>query len=89
MRTVRQWWNPFGPMFAWEIRQRRVQAMRHHTHWKWHLDELYVKINSEMHYRWRAADQKGEVLESFVSKTRDKAAAVTFIKKKLSTALEH
>jgi hypothetical protein len=45
--TVRMWWNRFGPMFAAEIRQRRVQAMRQHTHWKWHLDEVYVKINGE------------------------------------------
>jgi putative transposase len=81
--TVRQWWNRFGPMFASEIRQRRVQAMRQHTHWKWHLDEVYVKINGEMHYLWRAVDHEGEVLESFVSKTRDKAAALAFIKKAL------
>ncbi len=31
-----------------EIRWKRVQAMRQHTHWKWHLDEVYVKINGEM-----------------------------------------
>jgi putative transposase len=42
---------------------------------------VYVKINGEMHYLWRAVDQEGEVLESFVTKTRDKAAALTFIKK--------
>ena len=55
--------------------------MRQHTHWKWHLDEVYVKINGEMHYLWRAVDHEGEVLESFVTKTRDKAAALKFIKK--------
>jgi putative transposase len=36
-----------------------------------------------MHYLWRAVDHEGEVLESFVSKTRDKAAALAFIKKAL------
>uniref|UniRef100_UPI00140D8224 IS6 family transposase n=1 Tax=Altererythrobacter segetis TaxID=1104773 RepID=UPI00140D8224 len=51
--------------------------------WKWHLDEVYVKINGEMHYLWRAVDQEGEVLESYVTKTRDKAAALTFMKKAL------
>jgi putative transposase len=40
-----------------------------------------VKINSEMHYLWRAVDHEGEVLESFVTKTRDKAAALKFIRK--------
>jgi putative transposase len=55
--------------------------MRQHTHWRWHLDEVYVKINGEMHYLWRAVDHEGEVLESYVTKTRDKAAALRFIKK--------
>src|ERR1700712_3588157 len=81
--TVRFWWNRFGPMFAAEIRRKRVQAMRQHTHWRWHLDEVYVKINGETHYLWRAVDHEGEVLESFVTKTRDKAAALKFIKKAL------
>lgn len=70
-------------MFAGEIRKKRVQAMRRHTHWRWHLDEVYVKINGEMRHLWRAVDHAGEVLESFVTKTRDKAAALQFIKKAL------
>ena len=62
--TVRFWWNRFGPMFASEIRRKRVDRMRQHTHWRWHLDEVYVKINGELHYLWRAVDHEGEVLES-------------------------
>jgi putative transposase len=81
--TVRLWWNRFGPMFAGEIRRKRVQRMRAFTHWRWHLDEVYVKINGEMHYLWRAIDHEGEVLESYVTKARDKAAALKFIKKAL------
>jgi putative transposase len=38
--TVRHWWNRFGPMFAAEIRKRRVDYMRGHRHWKWRLDEM-------------------------------------------------
>ena len=81
--TVRFWWNRFGPMFAAEIRRKRVDRMRAYTHWRWHLDEVYVKINGEMHYLWRAVDHEGEVLETYVTKTRDKAAALAFIKKAL------
>ena len=81
--TVRFWWNRFGPMFAGDIRRQRVSRMKGVTHWRWHLDEMYVKINGEMHYLWRAVDHEGEILESFVTKTRDKAAALTFIKKAL------
>jgi len=81
--TVRLWWNRFGPMFAAEVRRKRVQRMRQFTHWRWHLDEMFVKINGEMRYLWRAVDHEGEVLESYVSKTRDKVAALKFIKKAL------
>src|SRR5208282_1024048 len=70
-----------GPMFAAEIRRKRVDHMRAYTPWRWHLDEVYVKINGELHYLWRAVDHEGEVLESFVTKERDKAAALKFIKK--------
>ncbi len=80
--TVRFWWNRFGPMFAAEIRKRRVGAMRS-SRWRWHLDEVFVKINGETHYLWRAVDHEGEVLESFVTKTRDKKAALKFLKKTL------
>lgn len=81
--TVRLWWNRFGPMFAAEIRRRRVSHMRGFRHWRWHLDEMYVKMNGEMVYLWRAVDQEGEVLESYVTKKRNKSAALVFMKKAL------
>lgn len=79
--TVRLWWNRFGPMFAGEIRRKRVQATRHSTHWRWHLDEVFVRINGEGHDLWRAVDHEGEILESFVTKTRAKASELKFIRK--------
>ena len=81
--TVRHWWNRFGPMFASDIRRQRVSRMRGFLHWRWHFDEMYVKLNGEMVYLWRAVDQEGEVLESYITKTRDKEAALTFMKKAL------
>ena len=79
--TVRFWWNRFGPMFAAEIRRKRVDRMRAFTPWRWHLDEVFVKINGQTHDLSRAVDHEGEVLEFYVAKTRDKAAALKFIKK--------
>ncbi|WP_209427387.1 IS6 family transposase [Pararhodobacter sp. SW119] len=79
--TVRFWWNRFGPMFAAEIRRRRVERMRSSPQWRWHLDEMFVKINGETHYLWSAVDHEGEVLESFVTKRRDRKAALKFLKK--------
>lgn len=78
--TVRFWWNRFGPMFASEIKKRRIHGFRS-SRWKWHLDEVFVKINGETHYLWRAVDHEGEVLESFVTKRRDRKAALKFLRK--------
>ena len=78
--TVRYWWNRFGPMFAAEIRKRRVDRQSS-SNWRWHLDEVFVKINGETHYLWRAVDHEGEVLEVFVTKQRDRKAALKFLKR--------
>ena len=79
--TVRYWWNRFGPLFAAEIRKDRISHLRSYSNWQWHLDEVFVKINGETHYLWRAVDHGGEVLESFVTKRRDRKAALAFLKK--------
>ena len=79
--TIRFWWNRFGPIFAAEIRKKRTGRMRALSGWRWHLDEVFVKINGERHYLWRAVDQEGEVLEVFVSKKRDRKAALKFLRK--------
>lgn len=50
--AVRFWWHRFGPMFAAEIRKRRISGMKS-SRWCWHLDEMFVKINGERHYLWR------------------------------------
>lgn len=70
-----------SPMFAAEIRRQRVSRLRAGPEWRWHLDEMFVKINGERHILWRAIDHEGEVLESFVTKTRDKKAALKFLRK--------
>ncbi|MEL7042538.1 MAG: IS6 family transposase [Pseudomonadota bacterium] len=75
------WINRFGPIFAGKIRTRRASYMRQHTQWQRHLDEVFAKINGVQHYLWRAVDHEGEVLESYVTKTRDKQAALRFLKK--------
>ena len=51
------------------------------SNWKWHLDGFFVKINGERHYLWRAVDHKGEVLEGYITKKREKKAVLKFMKK--------
>ena len=79
--TVRFWWNRFGPRFAAEISRRRSENLRAVPQWRWHLDEVFVKINGETFYLWRAVDHEGEVLEVFATKRRDRKAAKLFLKR--------
>jgi putative transposase len=67
-------------MFAAEIRKRRIDR-RSYSRWRWHLDEVFVRINGKMHYLWRAVDHEGEVLVVFVTKRRDRKAALAFLKR--------
>mgnify|MGYP001220618996 FL=1 len=78
--TVRFWWNRFGPLFARSIRKPRVLDGQY-SNWAWHLDEVFVRINGELHYLWRAVDHEGEVLEAYVTKTRNRKAALKFLRK--------
>ena len=79
--TVRYWWNRFGPLFAAEIRRKRVQQLRSFSKCKWRVDEVFVKVNAERHYLWRAVNHECDVPEAVVTKRRNKAAALKFLKK--------
>jgi transposase-like protein len=55
--------------------------MRGYLQWRWHLDEVFVKVNGRLYYLWRAVDHEGEVLEAVATAKRDKAAALKFLKR--------
>ncbi len=76
--TVRRWCEKFGKKYAAGLRRRRVS-----TGDKWHLDEVFLKINGMTHYLWRAVDQKGVVLDILVQPKRDRFAAIRFFRKLL------
>ena len=66
-------------MFAAEIKKRRVHH-RLFSNWRWHLDEVFVRINGELNYLWQAVDHEGEVLESLVTKRPNRGATLTFLR---------
>jgi putative transposase len=75
-------------MFAAEIRKRCVAHMGGYPQWRWHLDEVFVKVNGKLRYLWRAVDHGGEVLEAVVTAKRDKAAAPKLLKRTGSTRMQ-
>ncbi|MCX4736929.1 IS6 family transposase [Streptomyces sp. NBC_01363] len=76
--TVCCWCAKFGQAYANGLRRRRPRPGD-----KWHLDEVFVKINGEQKYLWRAVDADGNVLDILVQSRRDKAAARRFFRKLL------
>ena len=75
--------EPFWPAVRCRHPAAACQSDEGFRQWKWHVDEVFVKINGERHYLWRAVDHEGEILESYVTRKRDKAAALAFLKKAL------
>ena len=76
--TIRRWCSKFGQQYANALRRRRPRPGD-----KWHLDEVFVTINGERRYLWRAVDQDGNVLDVLVQNRRDKAAARRFFRRLL------
>jgi putative transposase len=76
--AIRQWCRKFGQAYANALRRRRPRPGD-----KWHLDEVFLTINKERHYLWRAVDQDGNVLDILVQSRRNKKAAKKFFRKLL------
>jgi putative transposase len=76
--TIHQWCRKFGQTYANGLRRRRPRPGD-----KWHLDEVFIKINGKTHYLWRAVDQQGTVLDILVTSRRDTRAATRFFRKLL------
>ncbi len=76
--AIREWCLKFGQTYANELRRRRPRPGD-----KWHLDEMFIKMNGKDHYLWRAVDQDGNVLDILVQSRRNKQAAKRFFRKLL------
>jgi putative transposase len=81
--TVREWCRKFGALYAKQLRKRRPRIGS-----KWHLDEVFLKINGVQHYLWRAVDQNGVTIDILVQPKRDRWAALRFFRKLLRAAGE-
>ena len=76
--SIRRWILKFGPDFAARLRRKRPRPGD-----TWHLDEVFLRINGQLHYLWRAVDQHGVELDILVQERRNAAAAKRFFKRLL------
>ena len=77
--TIRQWCLKFGADFARKLRRRRPKPGD-----TWHMDEVFLRSNGELHYLWRAVDQHGVVLDILVQDRGNATAAKRFFKRRLT-----
>ena len=75
---IRFWCLKFGPEYARSIRRKRCRLGN-----TWHIDEVFVKIQGQQLYLWRAVDPDGDILDILVTKRRNKRAAKRFFRKVL------
>jgi len=76
--AIREWCRKFGQTYANEVRRRHPRPGN-----RWHLDEVFIRINGRTHHLWRVVDQEDEVLDILVQSRRDKRAAKRFFRKLL------
>ena len=79
--TIRRWCAKFGQAYANGLRRQRLRPGD-----KWHLDEVFIRINGTQHYLWRAVDQDGNVLDVLVQSRRNALAAKRFFRRLLKGA---
>ena len=76
--------EPFWPHLCGRDPSQAARHLQAWPQWRWHLDEVFVRINGKIHYLWRAVDHEGEVLEAYVAKSRNRKAALRFLRKAMS-----
>jgi len=76
--AIRLWCNKFGPKYS--ARLKRKHRGYGDTFF---IDEVFIKIDGKQHYLWRAVDQDGEIVDVYLQKRRDGAAAKRFFKRLL------
>ena len=76
--AIRKWCRKFGQEYANQWQRRGPKPGD-----KWHCDEVFLTINGQRHYLWRAVDQDGTILDILVQRRRDKKAAKKFFRKLL------
>ncbi len=74
--TIRQWCQKFGPDYARKLKKRQGRLGD-----TWHIDEVFVSIQGERHYLWRAVDQDGDVIDILVQRRRNQKAAERFFRR--------
>jgi putative transposase len=76
--SIRLWCNKFGPKYA-----KRLKRKHQGYGDTFYIDEVFIRINGKQHYLWRAVDQDGEVVDVYLQRKRDGAAAKRFFKRLL------
>ncbi|WP_423062857.1 IS6 family transposase [Candidiatus Paracoxiella cheracis] len=81
-QTVHNWVHRFGPALGMRLRARRYQKSND----RWHVDCTYLRIEGRWCYFYRAIDEKGDLIDVYLSDVRDQQAAENFFKQAAKTS---
>ncbi len=76
--TIRQWCQKFGPAYARKLKKRQGRLGD-----TWHIDEVFVTLQGQRQYLWRAVDQDGDCIDILVQHRRNRRAAERFFRRLL------
>src|ERR1019366_8485740 len=74
--TIRRLCQKFGPDYVRKLKRRQGRLGD-----TWYLDEVFIRINGQQQYLWRAVDQDGDVIDILVQPRRDQRAAERFLRR--------
>src|SRR6266498_3456502 len=79
--TIYRWVQRFLPIFGEVARKHRDPVGPN-----WRVDETYARIRGRWHYIYRAIDGHGQIVDAYVSPTRDMTAARTFFERAIASS---
>src|SRR4030088_1141393 len=79
--TIYRWVQRFLPMFGEVARKYRDRVGP-----DWRVDETYARIRGKWHYIYRAIDGHGQIVDAYVSPTRDIVAARRFFERAITSS---
>jgi len=74
--TVMRWVLRYAPEL-----EKRWQGYEKSVALSWRVDETYIQVGGHWTYLYRAVDQNGQSVDSFLSQRRDVGAAKTFFRR--------
>jgi len=77
--TLNRWVLHYSPQLDAAFRRKKNRVGK-----RWRMDETYIKVKGQWKYYYRAVDKQGQTIDFLLTATRDKKAALRFLRKAIN-----